>query len=266
MYPVIFTVGPFALHSYGLAMAAAFGLGIWIAGKRTAQHGLEQKFAVDLSILILIFSLLGARSTYVLTHLDEFSAHPWDAISPIQHNGKIGIAGLVLLGGVIAGFATALYYARKRRINFLTITDIFVPSLALGIAIGRLGCFLNGCCFGTPTDLPWGLHFPSDRMAADVFGEACIHPTQLYESTYMLSVFAGLLYIDRYHLSLGKVTGWFLLLYGIGRFLIDQIRWYEAGMILIQTSGFRLTFSQGISLAMIMAGGLLMLRKLPKKS
>lgn len=263
MHPIIFELGPFALHSYGLALAVAFGLGIWIADKRAVARGLDHKFAVDLSVLILIFSLIGARATYVLTHLDEFAEHPWDAISPVQHNGKIGIAGLVLLGGVVAGFATALYFAKKRNVKFLTITDIFVPSLALGIACGRLGCLLNGCCFGLPTDLPWGIHFPDGSMASDVFGAACVHPTQLYESLYMLVVFAFLLVLDRRALALGKLTGWFLLLYGSGRVLIEQIRWYEASMILWQSGNARLTFSQTVSLAMILCGIILLVRRAP---
>jgi phosphatidylglycerol:prolipoprotein diacylglycerol transferase len=261
VHPIIFELGPFALHSYGLSMAVAFGLGIWLADKRAAARGLGHKFAVDLSVLILIFSLLGARATYVFTHLTEFAAHPWDAISPLQHNGKIGIAGLVLLGGVIAGFATAFYFARKRRVSFLTVTDIFVPSLALGIAIGRIGCFFNGCCFGVPTDLPWGIHFPAGSMADDVFGASCVHPTQAYESLYMLVVLGALLFLDRTHLALGKLTGWFLLLYGCGRFLIEQIRWYEASMILWQNGALRFTFSQAISLGMIGVGAWLLLRR-----
>src|SRR5512140_20101 len=126
-------------------MALAFGLGIWITMRRAEAQGYGGKFALDLSILILIFSLVGARFTYVVTHWDEFAEHPLDIVSPVQHNGQIGIAGLVLLGGVAAAFLTVYIYARKKGHTFLATTDLFIPSTALGIAIGRIGCFFNGC-------------------------------------------------------------------------------------------------------------------------
>jgi len=258
LYPILVDFGPFSLHTYGLAMAVAFGLGIWVAMKRADRFGVGSKYAVDLSVMILIFSLVGARATYVVTHWSEFADHPLDAISPVQSSGQIGIAGLVLLGGVIAGFLTAWIYGRRHQVAFLTTTDVFVPSLALGIAIGRLGCFFNGCCFGYPSDLPWACVFPPDSLAGDVFPGLHVHPTQLYESAYMLLVFGGLLLADRRRKPLGMLTGIFLLLYGIGRFFVEMIRWYEGEMILIQSPRF--TFSQLISAVMVVAGVVLMVR------
>lgn len=239
-------------------MAVAFGLGIWIAMKRSEARGVGGKYALDLAVLILIFSLLGARATYVMTHWSEFADHPLDTISPVQHNGQIGIAGLVLLGGVIAGFATAWVYSRRRQIPFLVTSDIFVPSLALGIAIGRIGCFFNGCCFGLPSDLPWACSFPPESLAGDVYPGIHVHPTQLYETVYMLLVFAFLFWRDRKPLTKGMLTGWFLLLYGVGRFFIEMLRWYESEMVLMTSPRF--TISQLISLALVLAGIILLVR------
>jgi len=247
-------------------MAVAFGLGIWIAMKRCAARGLGEKYAVDLSGLILIFSLLGARASYVATHADEFRDHPLDAISPIQHNGQIGIAGLVLLGGVIAGFVTAYVFSRRRKVPFLVTTDLFVPSLALGIAIGRVGCFFNGCCFGMPTDLPWCVRFPAESIAGSVFPNACVHPTQLYESVWMLAVFGFLMWRDRIPQAIGRLTGWFLLLNGAGRLYIESLRWYESGMILVQSGAVRVTISQLISLAMVLLGIALLVRPVARNA
>ena len=252
MHPILIDFGPFALHSYGLAMAVAFGLGIWVAMKRADARGIGGKYALDLAVLILIFSLIGARAAYVVTHWREFAGHPLDVISPVQHNGQIGIAGLVLLGGVIAGFISAWVYSRRRQIPFLVTTDLFVPSLALGIAIGRIGCFFNGCCFGLPSDLPWACTFPPESLAGDVYPGVHVHPTQLYETLYMLLVFTYLLVRDRKPHPRGEGTGWFLLLYGIGRFFIEMLRWYESEMILISSPRF--TISQLISAAMVIAG------------
>lgn len=264
MHPILFDFGPFSLHSYGLAMALAFGAGILLAMKRAKDRGLGSQFALDLSVLILIFSLIGARFTYVVTHWGEYRDHPLDAISPIQHTGKIGIEGLVLLGGVIAAFITIWVYARRKGKPYFAVTDLLVPSALLGVAIGRLGCFFNGCCFGLPTDLPWCVHFPTGSLAAYVFPNQCVHPTQLYETGYALIIFATLLLYDRRPRPTGRITGLFLLLYGIGRYFNEQLRWYESEMVLLQTGNFRLTFSQVISIAMILSGALLIILSLRK--
>jgi phosphatidylglycerol---prolipoprotein diacylglyceryl transferase len=264
LHPILFDFGPFSLHSYGLAMALAFGAGILLAMKRAKDRGLGSQFALDLSVLILIFSLVGARATYVVTHWDEYRDHPLDAISPIQHTGKIGIEGLVLLGGVIAAFITIWVYARRKGKSYFTVTDLLVPSALLGIAIGRLGCFFNGCCFGLPSAVPWCVHFPAGSLASYVFPGQCVHPTQLYETGYALLIFAAILLYDRRPKPTGRITGMFLLLYGIGRYFNEQLRWYETEMVLIQTESFRLTFSQVISAAMILSGILLIILSLRK--
>jgi phosphatidylglycerol:prolipoprotein diacylglycerol transferase len=260
VHPVLFNLGPFSLHTYGLAMALAFGLGIWVTMKRAEAHGFGGKFALDLSILILIFSLVGARFLYVVTHLDEFAGHPLDMISPVQHNGQIGIAGLVLLGGVFAGFATVWVYGRRKGYSFFEVSDLFIPALALGIAIGRLGCFFNGCCFGEPTTLPWGITFPRESLAGYVFPDACIQPTQLYETVAMLILFAALMIYGRRKHPTGRITGIFLVAYGVWRFFNESLRWYESEMVLIQSPAFRFTFSQLLSAAMVVWGIVLLWR------
>jgi phosphatidylglycerol:prolipoprotein diacylglycerol transferase len=264
LHPILIDFGPFALHTYGLAMALAFAVGIWVAMKRAEARGLGAQFALDVSILILIFSLIGGRATYVLTHLDEYREHPLDAISPIQHTGKIGIEGLVLLGGVAAAFATIWVFARRRKTPFLTVTDLLTPPTALGIAIGRIGCFFNGCCFGLPTHVPWGVRFPEGSLAGYVFAGACVHPTQLYEAGFMVLLFGGLMLYDRRPHPTGRLTGLFLLLYGIGRFFIEQLRWYEREMILYQSGTARLTFSQVVSLVMVIGSLVLIVRAVRK--
>jgi phosphatidylglycerol---prolipoprotein diacylglyceryl transferase len=260
LHPILIDFGPFALHTYGLAMAIAFGLGIWVAMKRAEARGPGSQFALDLSVLILIFSLVGARFLYVVTHWDEYREHPLDAISPIQHTGKIGIEGLVLLGGVAGAFLVTAWYVRRKKHPYLMVTDIFIPSTALGIAIGRLGCFFNGCCFGLPTTLPWGIKFPADSLAGYIYPNTCVQPTQLYESAAMFLLFGGLMVYDRKPHAMGKVTGIFLAAYGVWRFFNESQRWYEHEMILFQ-SPFRFTFSQLLSAGMVILGIYLILRK-----
>ncbi|MCC6477130.1 prolipoprotein diacylglyceryl transferase [bacterium] len=261
MHPIIFKIGPFALHSYGLMLALAFGFGIWIASRRAPNRGLEGKTVMDVSVAALLFGLAGGRIAYVFTHSDEFQGRWLDVISPIQKDGTIGIAGLVLLGGVVAGFGGAWWMSRKREARFLTLTDVLIPSLALGIAFGRVGCFLNGCCFGHACSVPWGVVFPESSLAGSVYPHQHIHPTQIYETLAMLCLFAFLLWFDRKPRAEGVVTGVFLVLYGVWRYYVEGLRWYEEGMILSRIGDHLLTFSRVISLAMIVAGIYLLMRK-----
>lgn len=247
-------------------LATAFALAIWLTVRRAEARGIGGKFAADLSILVIVVALIGARATYVFTHFEEFVDHPLDAISPFQSSGRIGISGLVLVGGVIAGFLTAWYYSRRRHRPFLAVTDLLAPSVALGIAIGRIGCFLNGCCFGLPTGLPWGCRFPDGSYAGYVFPNAHIHPTQLYAVLYMLIIFAVLLIIDRKPRAMGIMSGWFLTFYGVARFINEGFRWYEPGMILFQSGGFRFTFSRAVSVFMFVLGVYLLLSRRKEKT
>jgi phosphatidylglycerol:prolipoprotein diacylglycerol transferase len=129
-----------------------------------------------------------------------------------------------------------------------------MPSLALGIAFGRLGCFFNGCCFGLPGHTGLCVVFPEESLAGSVFPHTHIHPTQLYETTAMLILFAGLLLFDRKPRAIGLLTGLFLLVYGAWRYYVEGIRWYESSMILAQSDAMRFTLSQLISVIMVIVG------------
>jgi phosphatidylglycerol:prolipoprotein diacylglycerol transferase len=235
-------------------MAIAFASALWIAMQRAPKRGIEAKVIVDLAVLTLIFGLAGARATYVFTHIAEFRGRWLDTISPIQSDGKIGIAGLVLLGGVLAGFAAAFFIARRKKARFLTITDILIPSLTLGIAFGRLGCFFNGCCFGLPGSTPLCVVFPSESLAGSVYPRTLIHPTQLYEVSAMLVLFAFLLWFDRRPRATGLLTGMFLILYGVWRFFVEGLRWYEESMIIGMLGDSRFTLSRLITVGMVLVG------------
>lgn len=211
---------------------------------------------IDFSTAIIISGLLGGRTLYVLTHLSEYRGRWLDIISPIQSDGTIGYAGLVLLGGVILAFITVTWLANRRNINLLTILDIFAPSLAIGIALGRVGCYLNGCCFGNPTDLPWGVTFPHGSSAGYIFPGIHIHPTQLYATLYNTALFFGLLWSEqRFKTFPGFTWSIFLVGYGVLRFLNELIRYQEMGLRLIRWDGGFITVSQTVSLIMV-AGGI----------
>lgn len=254
MHPILFEIGPLRLTTYGLAMMLAFLAGIWMAMERGKRRGIPGEFVADLSTAILIGSLLGARGLYVLTHLAEFRGRWLDTIKPVQSDGTIGIAGLVLLGGVLVAIPLTVWYTKKRGHSVLDTVDLLAPSLALGIAIGRVGCLMNGCCYGQSCDLPWAIHYPVDS-ALHALG--AVHPTQVYSILANLSVMAVLLWIARRRAFPGQIFALFLLLYSPGRFIVEFLRDYEPSMIRGHIGGWAVTTSQLLTLGMFVAGAAL---------
>ncbi len=255
MYPIIADLGRIKLYSYGLTLFVAFILGIWIANKRGKSAGLADGVVLDFSTAIILSGILGARILYVLTHLEDFRGRWLDVVNPIQSDGSIGIAGLVLLGGVVAAAATLVFMTWLKDVSVLKILDVFAPSLALGIAIGRIGCYFNGCCFGVPTDLPWAVIFPQSCPAGSIFPHDAIHPTQIYAVIYGTILYFTMLWAEKkFKTGDGFTFGIFMIGYGILRFSNETLRWHESGLRAMEWQGGMLTFSQLISITMVLAG------------
>jgi len=192
--------------------------------------------------------LLGARLFYGLTHAAEFQPPlgSWlDLVNPFRTEGSFQVAGMSVLGGFPAGVAAALLYLRARSLPLLPYADLLAPSVALGAALTRVGCFLNGCCFGKPTALPFAVHFPAGSYPAQVFGEVALHPTQLYESALSLALFALLMLVARRRPFDGAL--FFLLLVGLGleRMLVEPLRYH----------GEELSLGSAVALLLIATGG-----------
>jgi len=255
MHPVLFKLGPLEIRAYGFMLAISFLLGIWLATQRAKKKNIDPNQVLDLSVLIIISAIVGSRLLYVLFHLDEFRGHWLDTINPFQSNGQIGIAGLTMLGGVILSFITALVYLRMKKQSFLVLADIILPLFALGEAITRLGCYLNGCCFGLPCSHgALCVTFPSDSPAGAIFSGQSLYPTQLFQSFYGLLMFILMLLAERKIHYTGFQLHLFFILYGIGRFTIDFFRYYEDSMILFSIAGKGLSLNQGISFIFILLG------------
>jgi len=262
MFPVIFKIGNFELHTYGVMFAVAFASAIYLTVKCGKKYGFEFSQMYDLSMVVIFSSLIGARLTYVIFHLDEFKGRYWDIISPVQSTGQIGLSGMVLLGGVIFAATAVLIYVKIKKYRLGEIADIIAPGLLIGIAIGRIGCFMNGCCFGEPCSLPWAVKFPPGSFAYYVYGDVAVHPTQLYEVIYTIVIFIFLILIENKKPFHGFIFALFLSLYGIGRFFNETLRYYngsEAGMKLHLMSGADITFSQITSIIMLVIGLIIIL-------
>lgn len=259
MAPELFEIGPFLLRSYGLMMAVGFGVGAWWLVRRGRARGLPPSRLIDLSIAMVVAGLLGARLLYAITHWSEFAGAWWRIFWPVQEGGTVGMHGFVYYGGIIVAVPTTILLVRRWRIKPLKVLDAAAPPLALGTAIGRVGCFLNGCCFGVPTEGMFGVVFPPESLAGSTFVGIPIHPTQIYAVFDNLVIVAILLWIERRWAKFdGIVIGAYLVLTGLTRAYEDLFRYYESGMQLLATGGVVITVNHLISLALA-AGGILLI-------
>lgn len=226
MYPVLFKLGSLEIKSYGVMLAVSFLIGYLLAQRKAQRNGIGQPILLDLCFYILLSAIIGSRAFYVVTHWEQYGANPLAVFS-------IWEGGLSMMGGVLLSLVVSYLYLKKKEIPFTLMADILAPSIALGVAVTRLGCFLYGCCYGLPTDLPWGLQFPGYSAAGSHFHEH-IHPVQLYASAYGFLIFLALLLIERKNPPTGVLFGMLMVLYATARFIVDFIRYYEPEQYLLR--------------------------------
>ncbi len=210
MHPVLFTLGPVAVYSYGVMLGIAF-VACWLVARwYLPTRGVDAEVALDSVLAAAAGGIVGARALYVATNWDAFAANTlW--IFQLQRGG------MVFYGGLIGGALAVLAYVLIRRLPAPVIADGAALTVPLGSGIGRLGCFLNGCCAGRPTSAFFGLTFPG--------GAGPVVPTQLIDSAANLLIFAALLHFAvRHRLRPGLLWWAFLVLYGVSRFLVEMLR------------------------------------------
>ena len=243
MYPELFRIGSFPINTYGVFLALAFLCAILITVKLAERDGLPRDKIYDLSLWMLLASLIGSKLLMLFTEPD-FRANPWQLISlDFLRSGGVFYGGL--LGAVLAGY----FLMRRYRLPWWTTADACAPGIAIGNFFGRQGCFAAGCCWGKPTNLPWGVKF--SELGHEVTGVSIyvhLHPTQLYESFAMLIVFSFLLWLHKRKRFSGQVILFYALLYSIIRFLIEFVRDDPRGDMLGLTTLTGLSTSQIISL------------------
>jgi len=239
MHPQL--LGP--IKSFGFMLAVSFAVGIWICVRRGRNRGVATETIYDLSFLILISSLLGVRLLYVVTHPRMFTGEWWRVLAFPE-------GGLTLYGGIVLALAAGWVFCRRRKLPFLKAADIMIPQVALGIGITRIGCYLAGCCYGKPCDLPWAVHFPHNSPAVAQYGPVAVHPAQLYGALGGFLIFGLLLLWERISQRHGETLGRFLLLYGVHRFVVDFSRYYEPSQRVV----FGWSNNQLISVGMVAVG------------
>lgn len=243
MYPELFHIGSFPINTYGVFLALAFLCAIFIAVKLAARDGLPKEKIYDLSLWMLLSSLIGSKVLMLFTE-PEYRDHPLQLLSL-----DFLRSGGVFYGGLIGAVATGYFLMKRYKLPWWKTADACAPGIAVGNFFGRQGCFAAGCCWGKPTSLPWGMKFT--ELGHEITGvptNVYLHPTQLYESFAMLGVFLFLLWLHKRRQFSGQVILVYALLYSTIRFLIEFVRDDPRGDILGLTSLTGLSTSQLISL------------------
>ncbi|MGO8670395.1 MAG: prolipoprotein diacylglyceryl transferase [Capsulimonadaceae bacterium] len=239
MHPILFKIGTFSLHTYGVVLMVALAVAIYRAcraadrppvarvTRESMPYAVETRTIpteadsaatsgrptsndiLDSSLWMVVAGIIGARAVFVAEEWPLYRGHPstWLAV----WEGGISFHG-ALLGGLLA----AVVYTIRHRLAFLKLLDVISPSVMIGYAIGRVGCFFNGCCYGAPTRLPWGVRFYDDGHWTPPS-----HPTQLYSTILSLIFFAVLVRIERHKAFDGQIFAWYLIFAGIERFIME---------------------------------------------
>jgi phosphatidylglycerol---prolipoprotein diacylglyceryl transferase len=242
MFPKLVEFGSFYIPTYEVLVALGFLAGLTVTMRLTRRLGLPADKIANLAIYCAIAGIAGAKLFMFLFDLGDYIRDPGQ-IFTLQ---TLQAAG-VFHGGFIVALLFAVWYMRKHSLPVLNTMDVFAPGIVLGQAIGRIGCFAAGCCWGKECSLPWGVRFRSDFAAPVPLGKT-LHPAQLYESAADLLIFA-ILYrqAGRRHPA-GQIMGFYLILYSTARFVIEFFRVHEQALV----GPFSLT--QWIALALLGVG------------
>jgi phosphatidylglycerol---prolipoprotein diacylglyceryl transferase len=221
VHPIAFKLGSWPIHWYGVLVALGFIAGLWTASRRAPLTGLKPEQVADAGPWMILGAVFGARALYVGTYWKEkFAGGPWWEIFMVQHGG------LVFYGGLIGASLAIIFYCRLRRVPLWKLADVFAPSIALGYVFGRLGCLMNGCCYGRECALPWAITYPRSH---DTFPNAAeqatpVHPTQIYDSLLNLVLFLFLAWLYRRKKFDGQVFATYLICYAFTRSFVEYFR------------------------------------------
>ena len=246
MLPVLFKVFNFPVHSYGVMVVIAFLAAVWIIRRRAPRYGIDPQKLTDALIVTLIIGILGARIAYILQELPHYLSHPAEIFSP-------QMAGITSFGAIVTGLAYLYFWARRKGIHPLALFDCIGPPFLVANAIGRVGCFLNGCCYGGICDvsLPWKIH------VAEAPGWH--HPAQIYDSLMDLAAFVLIVAVERRNTGRGQSFGLAMIGYGTARFIYEF--WRAGTQAQVDSGAASSTFwigwmtqAQAVALAMVIVG------------
>jgi len=208
VYPVLCRIGPVEIRTWGVMVAIGFGVATVLTARRARREGISSDTIVEMVVCVALGAFVLARVAYVALELDYYLRHPWEIV-------RYDFGGLSFHGGLLGGVAAGYAYVRRARLPFWHLLDISTPYIALAYSIARIGCFLNGCCYGVPTSLPWGV----------TFFDVPRHPTQLYAAVLSFAIY---LYLVRLKTEdrpfVGSIFVTYLGLYSASRFAVESLR------------------------------------------
>ncbi len=254
MFPKLFEIGDFFLPTYGVLVALAFLAGLWMASRLAKRENLNSEHVTNLAVYCAIAGLVGAKLLMFFFDWKYYAENPGQIFSLSTLR-----AGGVFQGGLIVALITAYLFMRSKKLPAFKTADILAVGLALGHAIGRLGCFAAGCCWGVSCHRPWAVTFtdPEAHRLVGVPLNEPLHPAQLYESGALLVIFGMLYWYFPVRRHDGQVVGLYLMLYSIARFLIEFYRHHQQAY----PFGGPFSLTQWIALGLLPLGVYLFLRR-----
>jgi phosphatidylglycerol---prolipoprotein diacylglyceryl transferase len=248
------------LFGYGVMLLLGLVSAVFLAESRARKAGYAPEMIWDLATSTFIPGILGARIFYLVQHGDKVFHAKQTVPEMLFAAVNLSEGGLVLYGGIIAGTVAYFVFCYLKNLPPLGVADIITPSICLGVGFGRIGCLLNGCCFGDACDLPWGIVFPHNSvpfsvlvqrgfLSPDASATPPLHPTQIYSALDGFLTAGLALWYTRYRRVPGDVFGLALLIAPTTRFLIEFLRGDEYGQL-----GTSLTISQWISMGLLAIG------------
>ena len=253
MYRYLFRIGDFQLPAYGVMAVIGYLVGMYLANKEAIRNKIQPLMIQSLSMWIIVGMLLGGRIWYVWENWNQFAASPLSIF-------KLWEGGMVFYGGFIGGFTGGILFIKIAKLPLAKVMDIMAPGIAIAVGIGRIGCFLNGCCYGRVTDSPIGVCFPSrwtppaywDHLQRGLIPNGAsnslpVIPTQLISTLNLLIIFGILWKIRKKKVFNGFLFTLFIGLYGLHRLIIDFYRQYSGNALILKY----LTLSQVLSIFMI---------------
>ena len=250
MFPILFKVGPLTIYTYGALAALGFLVGVGLSVHRARRAGLDPEAVKDLCFYLVVAAIVGSRLFFVILAWDHFRYHPFEIV-------RFWEGGLVFYGGLLLDLAVAAAYMKYRKLPVLATADVLAPGLALGQAIGRIGCLAAGCCYGRPGHPPWAVVFTDPHSLAPL--HIPLHPTQAYSALSLLGIFLVLLIIDRRAKRAGLVFWTYGLLHGLARAGLEFWRgdfrgsWLDTGLSATQAVSFGLAAVSFIVLIFLLA-------------
>lgn len=240
MYPVLFKIGSLTIYTVSVLHALGYYAGIYWILRHSSEYKLDKGKLSEFFLVIILFSIIGARVFSILFDgsINYYLQHP--AAMLMLWNG-----GFTFYGGFIFALIAGIWYLRKKKFNLWSMADLTAPALALGLAIGRLGCFASGDSYGKPTNLPWAVVYSDPHSMAPV--GIPLHPTQIYSVITNLFIFFFLVYLKKKQKFKGQIAFAFILLYSITRSFVEIFRDDPRGVYL----GGIISTSQIISIIII---------------